>query len=99
MACLLVRCSRVDRPALAKSSPSWRLARRSPTADVRQAQLPPDRFVQPAFLLRDRLIEQRRRLPRFALQRDGHHPGGRRVLPPGFHYGHELQEAEEQTQH
>jgi hypothetical protein len=34
------------------------------TADVRQAQLPPDRFTQPAFLLRQRLVEQRRRVAR-----------------------------------
>jgi hypothetical protein len=66
------------------------------TADVRQAQLPPDRFTQPAFLLRDRLIEQRQRLPRFALRHDGRRHGGHHALPPGYHLGHELQEAEEQ---
>jgi hypothetical protein len=67
------------------------------TADVRQAQLPPDRFTQPAFLLRDRLVEQRRRLPRFALRHDGAHHNGHRPPPPGaYHPGRQLQEAEEQ---
>ena len=65
------------------------------TADVRQAQLPPDRFTQPAFLLRDRLAEQRRRLPRLALQRDGARGPGRRGLPPGYRYEQEAQEAEQ----
>ncbi|HEX6699305.1 MAG TPA: hypothetical protein VF101_01090 [Gaiellaceae bacterium] len=37
------------------------------TSDVRQAQLPPDRYTQPAFLLRQRLTEQRRRLSRGTL--------------------------------
>src|SRR5205823_1253799 len=32
------------------------------TADVRHAQQPPERFTQPAFLLQQRLIEQRRRM-------------------------------------
>jgi hypothetical protein len=46
------------------------------TADVRQAQLPPDRFTQPAFLLRQRLTEQRRRFARGTLG-----VGVRRQLP------------------
>lgn len=43
------------------------------TADVRNAQLPPDRFTQPAFLMHQRLLEQRRRVARLSLA-----PGTRR---------------------
>jgi len=44
------------------------------TYDVRHAQLPPDRFTQPAFLLRQRMVEQRRRLPAGTLARPYHRP-------------------------
>ena len=44
------------------------------THDVRHAQLPPDRFTQPAFLLRQRMVEQRRRLPAGTLARPYHRP-------------------------
>jgi hypothetical protein len=43
------------------------------TADVRHAQQPPDRFTQPAFLMHQRLLEQRRRAARLSLG-----PGTRR---------------------
>jgi hypothetical protein len=43
------------------------------TADVRHAQQPPDRFTQPAFLMHQRLLEQRRRTARLSLG-----PGTRR---------------------
>jgi hypothetical protein len=65
------------------------------TADVRQAQLPPERFTQPAFLLRDRLVEQRRRLPRLALARDGSRRRDRRSLGRGIGFEQETQEAEQ----
>ena len=64
------------------------------TADVRQAQQPPDRFTQPAFLLRDRLIEQRRHLPRFALTHGGRHHAAHQH-GSAYHHAHELQEAED----
>jgi hypothetical protein len=68
------------------------------TTDVRQSQLMPDRFTQPAFLLRDRLVEQRRHLPRLALShgrqramhRGAHHAGVYR------HHAHELEGEGEQ---
>jgi hypothetical protein len=44
------------------------------TYDVRHAQLPPDRFTQPAYLLRQRAVEQRRRLPNQTLGPPHHRP-------------------------
>ena len=43
------------------------------TQDVRNGELPPDRFTQPAFLMHQRLLEQRRRMSRLSLA-----PGTRR---------------------
>ena len=64
------------------------------TADVRQAQLPPDRFTQPAFLLRQRLGEQRRRLARGPGAAFGRR--SRRALPGGFEFEQESQQAYEE---
>ena len=47
------------------------------TADVRHAERPPDRFTQPAFLLHQRMIEQRRRMARMSLG------AGPQQRPPG----------------
>ena len=43
------------------------------TQDVRNGELPPDRFTQPAFLMHQRVLEQRRRMSRLSLA-----PGTRR---------------------
>jgi hypothetical protein len=66
------------------------------TYDVRQSQLPPDRFTQPAYLLRRRLVEQRRGrrgVPRGVV------PSQRRYLPRPPYRQHEVgQETEAEYQ-
>jgi hypothetical protein len=51
------------------------------TADVRQAQRAPERFTQPAFLLRDRMAEQRRRVTRYAPHAQVGAGNGHEALP------------------
>lgn len=57
------------------------------TTDVRHAQRPPDRFTQPAFLLHQRLIEQRRRMARGSLG-----PGPRQRPPRRPRFEEEYEE-------
>jgi hypothetical protein len=60
------------------------------TVDVRNGQLPPDRFTQPAFLMHQRLLEQRRRMARLSLG-----PSTRRG--PRRHRGYESEEEFEES--
>jgi hypothetical protein len=60
------------------------------TVDVRNGQLPPDRFTQPAFLMHQRLLEQRRRMARLSLG-----PGTRRG--PRRYRGYESEEEFEES--
>ncbi len=64
------------------------------TADVRQAQLPPDRFTQPGFLLQRRLAEARRRLARGPIGALGRPP--RRPGPGRFGFEQEAEQAYEE---